>query len=198
LVAVRLARRHSRADALHGCEHVSPAVDDAERGRSEPAAHDAHDAADLHLHVHQLSFGLDDLLAGQQSAEHRPAVYDQPHAAAGQTLRRRLRMDHVEAEGDTLEEAIAKALKILGVDRDAAAIEILSPPRKGLLGIGAKKARVRAALKGPGAEDEGEAEARGAREPRQRMADPADVAAAEKKARAALAEILRLMGFDAT
>ena len=57
---------------------------------------------------------------------------------------------------------------------------------------------MRAALKGPGAEDEGEAESRGAREPRQRMADPADVAAAEKKARAALAEILRLMGLDAT
>ena len=54
-------------------------------------------------------------------------------------------MDHVEAEGDTLDEAIAKALKILGVGRDQAAIEVLAQPRKGLLGLGTKKARVRAA-----------------------------------------------------
>jgi spoIIIJ-associated protein len=107
-------------------------------------------------------------------------------------------MDHVEAEGETLDEAIAKALKTLGVGRDRAAIEVLSHPRKGVLGIGAKKARVRASLKQPPADDE-ENEARGAREPaRQRIVDPAEVAAAEKKGQAALAEILRLMELDAT
>ena len=62
-------------------------------------------------------------------------------------------MDHVEAEGDTLDEAIAKALKILGVERDQAAIEVLSAPRKGVLGIGAKKARVRASVRSPLADE---------------------------------------------
>src|SRR4051812_42307361 len=104
-------------------------------------------------------------------------------------------MDHVEAEGDTLDEAIEKALKNLGVGRDQAVIDILSEPRKGVLGIGAKKARVRASLRS--INDEG-GEERGKREPpRQRAVDPADIGAAEEKSKAALSEILHLMGFDA-
>jgi len=84
----------------------------------------------------------------------------------------------------------------LGVERDQATIDILSPARKGVLGIGAKKARVRATVRRPLAED---GEERGAREgARLKTADPSDVAAAEKKGRAALEEILRLMGVDAT
>lgn len=106
-------------------------------------------------------------------------------------------MDHVEAEGDTLDEAIAKALKLLRVDRDNAVIDVLSTPRKGLLGIGAKKARVRASVRAP-LEDDAGSEGRRAREQRQSTADPADVAAAEKKGSATLQEILRLMGADAT
>ena len=104
-------------------------------------------------------------------------------------------MDHVEAEGDTLDEAIAKALKILGVERDQAAIEVLSAPRKGVLGIGAKKARVRASVRSPLAD---ETEERKREAGRHRIVDPADVAAAEKKSHEALEEILRLMGVEAT
>lgn len=107
-------------------------------------------------------------------------------------------MDHVEAEGDTLDEAIAKALKILGVGREQAAIEVIAQPRKGLLGIGAKKARVRATRKNAEADEDGENESGAGREPRQRVVDPADVAAAEKKGGPALEEILRLMGAEAT
>ncbi|HEX2387059.1 MAG TPA: RNA-binding cell elongation regulator Jag/EloR, partial [Candidatus Binatia bacterium] len=106
-------------------------------------------------------------------------------------------MNHVEAEGETLDEAIAKALKSLGVGREQAAIEIIAQPRKGLLGIGAKKARVRATRKTAETGEDSDTESRAGREPRQRVVDPADVAAAEKKARAALEEILRLMGADA-
>jgi spoIIIJ-associated protein len=106
-------------------------------------------------------------------------------------------MDHVEAEGDTLDEAIAKALKLLGVDRDEAVIDVLSTPRKGLLGLGAKKARVRASMRPP-LEDDAESERRRGREERQRTVDPADVAAAEKKGAATLQNILRLMGAGAT
>jgi spoIIIJ-associated protein len=104
-------------------------------------------------------------------------------------------MDTVEAEGDTLQAAINNALKILGVARDAAVIEVLVEPRRGVLGIGAKKARVRASLK-YAAEDDDAAEQRGARAP-ERKVDPADVAAAEEKGRDALSEILRHMDVDA-
>jgi spoIIIJ-associated protein len=103
-------------------------------------------------------------------------------------------MDPIEAEGDTLEAAIATVLKILGVGRDDAVIDVLVEPRRGVLGIGAKKARVRASLKlsdEDGEERGGRAGARG------RNVDSADIAAAEKKGREALAEILRHMGVQA-
>jgi spoIIIJ-associated protein len=58
-------------------------------------------------------------------------------------------MNAVEAEGTTLEEAIANALRQLQVERDRAEIEVLAQPTKGFLGIGGKKARVRAALRVP-------------------------------------------------
>jgi spoIIIJ-associated protein len=103
-------------------------------------------------------------------------------------------MDPIEAEGDTLEAAIANALKILGVRRDDAVIEVLVEPRRGVLGIGAKKARVRASLK---SSDEYGEERGGRAEARERNVDPADIAAAEKKGREALAEILRHMGIHA-
>jgi spoIIIJ-associated protein len=101
-------------------------------------------------------------------------------------------MDHAEAEGDTIDEAIANALKILGVERDRAIIDILSEPRKGVLGIGAKKARVRATLRKRVIEGD-EEEIRG-REP---TVSPAEVAQAGERGEQALGEILRLMGLDA-
>jgi len=103
-------------------------------------------------------------------------------------------MDPIEAEGDTLEAAIANALKILGVGRDDAVIDVLVEPRRGVLGIGAKKARVRASLKHSGEDGDERGGRAGARE---RNVDPADIAAAEKKGREALAEILRHMGIEA-
>ena len=56
-------------------------------------------------------------------------------------------MDFVEAEGDTLDAAIDNALKLLGVARDKVTVDILSEGRKGILGFGAQKAKVRAALR---------------------------------------------------
>jgi spoIIIJ-associated protein len=58
-------------------------------------------------------------------------------------------MSAVEAEGRTIEEAIASALQQLRADRDQVEIEILSQATKGFLGIGGKKARVRATLRVP-------------------------------------------------
>jgi spoIIIJ-associated protein len=56
-------------------------------------------------------------------------------------------MDFVETEGETIDEAIDKALEILAVDRDKVTVDILTEGTKGFLGIGAVKARIRASLR---------------------------------------------------
>ena len=58
-------------------------------------------------------------------------------------------MSAVEAEGSTLEEAVAAALTQLQADREQVEIEILAQASKGFLGIGGRKARVRATLRNP-------------------------------------------------
>lgn len=104
-------------------------------------------------------------------------------------------MDFVEAEGDSIDEAIGNALKLLGVDRDKVTVDILSEGRKGILGFGAQKARIRAALrKAPVGLAETEPPAATA----QPLAEPATSPETVKKAQTALEEILRLMGFQAT
>ncbi len=57
-------------------------------------------------------------------------------------------MAGVEASGKTVEEAIESALKDLGAERDEVEFEVLSEPRKGMLGMGAHEARVRVWLSG--------------------------------------------------
>ena len=111
-------------------------------------------------------------------------------------------MDFVEAEGDTIDGAIDNALKQLGVPRGRVTIDILSEGRKGILGFGAQKAKVCAALRKPTLElkmsDEsvvappaipiGDAPA----------GEPVDYSAITEKAVSALGEILRRMGVAAT
>jgi spoIIIJ-associated protein len=58
-------------------------------------------------------------------------------------------MNSVEAEGSSIDEAIASALKLLGATRDRVEIEILNNAVRGLFGIGSRKARVRATLRAP-------------------------------------------------
>jgi predicted RNA-binding protein Jag len=53
-------------------------------------------------------------------------------------------MDYVETEGDSIDKAIENALKLLGVERDKITVDILSEGKKGILGFGAQKARIRA------------------------------------------------------
>jgi len=105
-------------------------------------------------------------------------------------------MDYVEAEGDTIDEAIAKALKILRVDRDRVTVDILAEARKGVLGIGAKKARVCASLRRLAVGD-AEAERQGREPVAEITVNPVDVAAAAEKGKQFLAEVLRLMGVNA-
>jgi spoIIIJ-associated protein len=49
----------------------------------------------------------------------------------------------LEVEGETIDEAIANAVAMLGIPRERVQVEILNDARRGLLGFGGQKARVR-------------------------------------------------------
>lgn len=53
----------------------------------------------------------------------------------------------VEVTGRTVEEAVARALDELGVGRDDVEVEVIDPGSRGMLGLGAREARVRVAVK---------------------------------------------------
>jgi spoIIIJ-associated protein len=103
-------------------------------------------------------------------------------------------MDYVETEGDTIDKAIENALKMLGVERDKITVDILSEGKKGILGFGSQKARVRATLRKPAGGQVAELQPSAA-EPRPSM--PAETAAIGEKAKEVLTEILKLMGIQA-
>jgi spoIIIJ-associated protein len=58
-------------------------------------------------------------------------------------------MRSVVGEGGTIDEAIAEALAVLGVGRERVEIEIIENAARGVLGIGRRKARVRATIRAP-------------------------------------------------
>jgi len=60
---------------------------------------------------------------------------------------RRKVLDFIEIEDDDVDNAVAVALEKLGVTKDQVDIEVLDKPSKGLLGLGAKGARVKVSLK---------------------------------------------------
>jgi spoIIIJ-associated protein len=103
-------------------------------------------------------------------------------------------MDFVETEGDTIDKAIENALKLLGVERDKMTIDILSEGKKGILGFGAQKARIRAALRKSAIEMQ-VAELPAAAGEKQPIAP--ETAVIGEKAKEVLAEILNLMGVKA-
>jgi spoIIIJ-associated protein len=106
-------------------------------------------------------------------------------------------MDTIETEADTIDQAIEKALKMLGVERERITVDVLSEGKKGILGFGAQKARIRASLRKStfdvsvpeGVVPEAEPLVTGI---------PAEASALCEKARVALTDILRLMGVQAT
>ena len=53
-------------------------------------------------------------------------------------------MRSIEAEGNTIDEAIDRALSTLRVARDRVEIEIVSNATRGLFGLGGRKAKIRA------------------------------------------------------
>src|SRR3990167_8949700 len=93
-------------------------------------------------------------------------------------------MEFVETEGDSVDEAIEKALKILGVERDKVEVEVLVEGRAGILGFDGKKACIRASLRKPIVEVAGGGEG--------------ESSVVGEKGREVLREILRLMGVEGT
>src|SRR5215471_1050017 len=57
--------------------------------------------------------------------------------------------DSIEITAPTIEKAITQALVQLGADQDDVEIEVLSTPRAGVLGLGARQARVRVTRRAP-------------------------------------------------
>ena len=110
-------------------------------------------------------------------------------------------MDYVETEGNTIDQAIENALSRLGVERDRITVDILSEGKRGILGFGAQKARVRASLRKPATEMT-DPEPRS--EPLSVAAIPpkpfseAETAAMGEKAKNVLVEILKQMGIEAS
>ena len=58
-------------------------------------------------------------------------------------------MRSIESDGDSIDQAIDRALRTLQVGRDQVEVEILADATKGLFGFGGKKARVRATVRAP-------------------------------------------------
>ncbi|HUK41983.1 MAG TPA: Jag N-terminal domain-containing protein, partial [Candidatus Acidoferrales bacterium] len=104
-------------------------------------------------------------------------------------------MEFVETEGDTIDQAIANALKQLGVERDKITVEILAEGKRGIFGFGAQKARIRAAIRAV-------RDALYNQEPKPESAVPritaAELAALAEKTKSILTDILDLMGIKAS
>ena len=103
-------------------------------------------------------------------------------------------MDFVETEGDTIDAAIENALRVLRVEREKITVEIVSEGRKGILGFGSQKAKIRAELRKPAVPLE-TPEISSAPEATAFSIETSEVA---EKARKALEDILDLMGVKAT
>ena len=56
-------------------------------------------------------------------------------------------MDSTEVEAASVEEATREALEQLGAREDEVTIEVIATPRAGVLGLGARNARVRVTRK---------------------------------------------------
>ena len=93
-------------------------------------------------------------------------------------------MTQVETEGETLDEAITKALNLLGVERDKVSLDVLAEEKMGLLGFGRQNARVRATIREAAAAEPDEAprKRRGAGAPaKQAKTAPAEPAPVENE-----------------
>jgi spoIIIJ-associated protein len=105
-------------------------------------------------------------------------------------------MQYVETEGNTIDEAIENALKVLAVERDKVTVDILTEGKKGFLGFGAQKARIRASLRKALKADEKEQPARQPSEAKSITKE--EIISVGRKGKDVLAQIVSLMGFQAS
>lgn len=104
-------------------------------------------------------------------------------------------MDFVETEGDTIDAAIESALRLLGVEREKITVEILAEGRRGILGFGSQKAKIRAQLRPVAAVVPATSAPPSAE---QEPITSGEAAAAVARAKDALEEILRRMNVRAS
>lgn len=90
-------------------------------------------------------------------------------------------MNHVEATGKTIEDAVRSGLVQLGLTRDEVTVEVLSEPKSGFLGIGSKPAVVRVTAKEEAEHvlQRQQEDVRKAEEAEKQVADAAGIAEAE-------------------
>ncbi|HUO04021.1 MAG TPA: RNA-binding cell elongation regulator Jag/EloR [Candidatus Binataceae bacterium] len=102
--------------------------------------------------------------------------------------------DSIETTAETAEQAIENALAQLGATKDDVTIEVIDSPRGGVLGMGAREARVRVTRRTAGGESAGSASA----EPASEAGGPERKSVAleeqSKDACSTLSRILELMG----
>jgi spoIIIJ-associated protein len=110
-------------------------------------------------------------------------------------------MRSVETEGGTIDDAIARALELLHIERDRVDVEILENSTRGVLGFGGKPARIRATVRNPLASAStpgaGSAASVSQETPAAEPVDPAAVAKSVETARRALEVVLRELGVAA-
>jgi spoIIIJ-associated protein len=123
-------------------------------------------------------------------------------------------MKYVESEGNSIDEAIDRALVELGVTRDKVDIDIISNSTRGLFGFGGKHAKVRATLRTPLDTTPAEQDERAARAAEQSRPTAEEKTIASNRSvklpregtvdgqtldrvRTVLQEVLRLMGSEA-
>lgn len=90
-------------------------------------------------------------------------------------------MNHVEATGKTIEDAVRSGLVQLGLTRDEVTVEVLSEPKSGFLGIGSKPTVVRVTAKEEAEHvlQRQQEDVRKAEEAEKQAADAAGIAVAE-------------------
>ncbi|MBI5118503.1 protein jag [Candidatus Poribacteria bacterium] len=115
-------------------------------------------------------------------------------------------MISIEVEGKTPEEAIQKALNVLGAAREKVKVEILEEGSKGLFGmIGSKQAKIKATLieidemkpHAPQTEFSPRPTVTAVRPPRPITTEREEIALQDAPAKEVLEELLKLMGFQA-
>src|SRR5208282_3090319 len=138
--------RAAGAGAADGPYQFPPAIHDADLAGSESAEDDDADAADFHDHADKLPGGTGIVLFFVEPAGSYPAIFPQPriptiHPGYMSNI------DSIELAAASVEEATREALEQLGAREDEVAIEVLATPRAGVLGMGARQARVRVTRK---------------------------------------------------